>query len=75
MHMHGTYHRPDRMFENHQSLELDECTDLPGVMAGLDAAGFDGPVILEILAKDVPAYLEMSRRSRDILLGAEQGRH
>lgn len=74
VHVHGTYHRPDRTFENHQSLELDDCTDLRGVMAGLRAAEFDGPMILEILAKDIPAYLDMCKRSRDILLEAARQR-
>jgi len=68
VHVHGTYHRPDRTFENHQSLELDDCTDWPAVMAALDKVGFDGPMILELLAKDIPQYLEMCARSRDILL-------
>ena len=68
VHMHGTYHRPDRGFANHQSLELDDCTDLPALLAALDAHEFHGPMILELLAKDIPTYLQMCQRSRDILL-------
>ena len=70
VHMHGTYHRPDRGFENHQSLALDECTDLPGVAAGLQQAGFDGPIIFEILAPDIPSYLNKAGASRDLFLAA-----
>jgi len=70
VHVHGTYHRPDRGFENHQSLELDDCTDFPALLAALNACGFDGPMILELLAKDIPTYLQMCQRSRDILLKA-----
>lgn len=70
VHMHGTYHRPDRGFENHQSLVLDDCTDISGLMRRLGAKGYAGPFIFEILSKDIDAYLDMARQSRDILLEA-----
>lgn len=68
VHMHGTYHRPDRGFENHQSLALDDCTDIPALLRRLDAKGYAGPLILEILSKNIDAYMNMARESRDILL-------
>gem|GEM_PF-421738 len=70
MHLHGTYHRPDRGFANHQSLALDECTDLAGIAAGLDQAGFNGPVVFEILAPNIPSYLNKAAESRDLFLAA-----
>jgi len=73
VHIHGTFHRPDRTFENHMPLELDECTDFGGMFRALDDGGFDGPVIFEVIAKDISTYIEMCKRSRDILLAATEG--
>jgi len=70
VHVHGTYHRPDRGFENHQSLALDDCTDIGALTRSLDAKGYAGPLILEILSKDIDTYLDLARESRDILLNA-----
>jgi len=70
VHMHGTYHRPDRGFENHQSLALDDCTDINALMRAFDAKGYAGPMILEILSKDIDTYLDLAWKSRDILLDA-----
>ncbi|MFH0962737.1 MAG: sugar phosphate isomerase/epimerase family protein [Planctomycetota bacterium] len=69
VHMHGTYHRPDRGFENHQSLALDDCTDFPSLLRALAAKGYKGPFILEIIAKNISAYLAAAQESCDILLG------
>jgi len=68
MHMHATYHRPDRGYENHQSLDLDDCTDFAGIMAGLAAVGYDGPITFEFLSRNIPEYLEKCRQSKTILL-------
>lgn len=68
VHVHGTYHRPDRGFENHQSLRFEDCLDPASVMRALDDAGFDGPILFEILAKDMDAYLAAADESRAILL-------
>lgn len=68
VHMHGTYYRADRGFENHQSLALDECTDLPGIMRCLNEAEYDGPINFEISARDISRYFDYCRQSRDILL-------
>ena len=66
--MHGTYHRPDRHFENHQSLELDDCTDLPRLMKLLNEHGYSGPINFEILANDIAGYLAACQRSKAMLL-------
>ncbi len=68
IHMHGTYHRPDRGFENHQALELDDCTDFAGLMSTLTRLEFQGPIIFEILARDIQQYLELCRRGKAILM-------
>lgn len=78
LHVHGTFHRPDRTFENHMGLELDDCTDFPALFEELDGGGFDGPIILELIARDIATYIDMSTRSRDLLatwcrLGEDEG--
>ncbi|MFH0964966.1 MAG: sugar phosphate isomerase/epimerase family protein [Planctomycetota bacterium] len=73
VHVHGTYHRPDRGFENHQPLDLDDCTDLPALLSTLNSRSFAGPFIFEIIAKDIPTYLAFAARSRDILLSLHRG--
>ena len=68
VHMHGTYHRPDRDFENHQSLKLDDCTDLPRLMKVLAESGYEGPINFEILSANIAEYLAACQRSKEILL-------
>ena len=76
LHVHGTFHRPDRSFENHMSLELDDCTDFPNLFAALDEGSFAGPIIFELLARDIPTYIDMCKRSSMLLIdwcGLDEG--
>ena len=68
VHMHGTYHRPDRGYENHQSLELDDGTDLPRLTGLLREAKYEGPINFEIISRNAADYLAACQRSKDILL-------
>ncbi len=70
VHMHGAFHRPDRGFVNHQTLEQDGCTDLRAVMRALDDLDYDRGINLELHAPDLGTYFEFCRRSRDILIRA-----
>ena len=69
IHLHGTYHRPDRGFETHQPLDLDDCTDLPNFFKLLGKKGFTGPIILEILAPSIKQYLEFSQQAKRLING------
>ena len=70
LHLHGTYHRPDRGYENHQSLELDGCVDLRALKAKLADCSFAGPITLEILSNSFTDYIQMCVRSKKIFLEA-----
>lgn len=72
MHLHGTYHRPDRGYENHQSLELDGCVDFVALKAKLADCDFSGQITLEILSNSFSDYLEKCKRSKKIFLETKQ---
>ena len=66
-HLHGTFHRPDRVFENHMPLEQDDCTDFHKVFEALEGAGFNGPIICEIIHKNIRDYLEACVNAKNII--------
>ncbi len=68
LHLHGTYHRPDRGYENHQSLEMEACIDLSELKRRLTDYAFSGSITLEILSNTFPEYLERCKRSKSIFL-------
>lgn len=68
VHMHGTYHRPDRDYENHQSLEMDDCTDLPRLMRLIGESDYAGPINLEIISSNLTDYLAACQRSKDMMM-------
>ena len=72
-HLHGTFHRPDRTFENHMPLELDDCTNFSALFQVLAGGGFAGPFKCEIIAKDIPTYVKACVQARDQI--AREKRH
>ena len=70
LHLHGTYHRPDRGYENHQSLEMEGCIDLAAFKTKLADHGFSGQITLEILSNSFTDYMEKCKRSKKIFLEA-----
>ena len=71
LHLHGTYHRPDRGYENHQSLEMEGCMDLAVLRTKLTDHGFSGQITLEILSNKFADYMEKCIRSRKIFIEAQ----
>jgi sugar phosphate isomerase/epimerase len=69
-HLHGTYHRPDRGYENHQSLEMEGCIDLAVLKARLAEHGFSGQTTLEVLSNSFSDYMEKCKRSKRIYMEA-----
>ena len=75
VHLHGTFYRPDRGFENHGSLEHDDCTDFAAILDVFEDHAYQGPMIFEILSPTISAYLRQAEKSREILLNIDDARH
>ena len=69
-HLHGTYHRPDRGYENHQSLELESCIDIAKLKSQVDEHGFSGPITLELFSHSLEDYFAKCKRSKNIYMEA-----
>jgi YrbI family 3-deoxy-D-manno-octulosonate 8-phosphate phosphatase len=74
VHLHGTFYRPDRGFENHGPLEHDDCTDWAAVLDAFEKHAYAGPMIFEILTPTIVDYLRHANRSREILLNINESR-
>ena len=74
VHLHGTFFRPDRGFENHGPLETDDCTDFPRLLEMLESHGYSGPMVFEILTANIPDYLRQAQKSRDHLVQIDEAR-
>ncbi|MBH05960.1 MAG: hypothetical protein CMJ20_06530 [Phycisphaeraceae bacterium] len=72
VHLHGTFYRPDRGFENHGSLESDDCTDLSALLEKIDGHAYKGPMVFEILSPTISDYLQRAEKSREILLNIDE---
>jgi len=70
VHLHGTYYRGDRDLPliNHSPLEMEDYFDFKEIIGTLKQAGFTGPMIFEIYAKDIVTYLEFAQRGKEFLL-------
>jgi len=73
-HLHGTFYRPDRGFENHGSLAHDDCTDFAAVLGAFEEHAYAGPLIFEILTPTIAEYLRQANTSREILLNINETR-
>jgi sugar phosphate isomerase/epimerase len=69
-HLHSTYHRPDRGYENHQSLDMEGCIDLAVIKEKLTDHGFSGQITLEIMSNSFTDYMEKCKRSKKIFIEA-----
>ena len=70
LHLHGTYHRPDRGYENHQSLEMEACINLAVLKTQLTDHRFFGQITLEILSNSFADYMGKCKRSKHIFVEA-----
>ena len=73
-HLHGTFYRPDRGFENHGPLAHDDCTDWAAVLDAFEKHAYAGPLVFEILTSSITDYLRHANRSREILLKINEER-
>jgi len=74
VHLHGTFYRPDRGFENHGSLENDDGTDFSVLLDKIDDHAYKGPMVFEILAPTIGDYLQRAEKSKEILLNIDKAR-
>jgi sugar phosphate isomerase/epimerase len=54
----------------HASLTMDNVQNFPLILYRLDEAGYSGPIVMEIMAKDVKQWLEYCLASKEILIEA-----
>jgi len=67
VHVHGSFHRPDRGVETHMPLDYDDCYDLADLFGRIRAGGFDGSMILEIISSSLEKYLEYAARGKEMV--------
>jgi sugar phosphate isomerase/epimerase len=68
VHLHGTKIDDHGTIHAHEPLSRNTLLDFHLILPELKRQGFEGPFICEILSKDLPAFLEDSRESRDTAL-------
>ena len=68
IHLYGTYHRPDRGFETHQPLEMEDCMDFEKFFSILKSKNVKSPLILEILAPSIRSYMEFCVSAKKCIL-------
>lgn len=67
LHLHGTFHRPDRGLATHMPMEYDDCYNLKDLFKHVRASGFQGPMIFEIMSASIDRYLHRARRGKDLV--------
>ena len=67
VHLHGSFHRPDRGVETHVPLDYDDCYDLADLFQRIRAGGFDGSMIFEIISPSMEKYLGYAAQGKEMV--------